>query len=87
MRRTLFVGAAMVAALLLAFALVRTPSVAAETNAAPVAQATVTATAPGSLPDTGSEGGANIALLAVLGVFAIGVAGAALLTSGRKAEA
>lgn len=88
MRRTLFVGAAMVVALVLAFSLVRTPSAAAESNNSELAQrATVTATAPGSLPDTGSESGANIALLAVLGVFAIGVAGVALLSSGRKNEA
>jgi hypothetical protein len=87
MRRTLFVGASMVVALVLAFALAGIPGVAAEGYEAPAAQATVTATAPGSLPDTGSEGGANIALLAVLGAVAISVAGAALLTSGRKAEA
>jgi hypothetical protein len=88
MRRTLFAGAAMVVALMLAFALVGTQGAAAEAYDSELAQrATVTATAPGSLPDTGSEGGANIALLAVLGAVAIGVAGVALLSSGRKAEA
>jgi uncharacterized protein HemX len=47
----------------------------------------MTATSPANLPDTGSEGGANVALLAVLGALALGVAGVALLSSGRKAQA
>jgi len=88
MRRSLFIGASMVVALMLAFTLVRTPSAAAEGYSAPVGQeATVTATSPANLPDTGSEGGANVALLAVLGALALGVAGVALLSSGRKAQA
>jgi len=86
MRRTLFAGVAMVVALVLAFSLAQTPAAAEGYNSELAQQATVTATAPGSLPDTGSEGGANIALLAVLGAVAISVAGVALLSSGRKAE-
>jgi hypothetical protein len=87
MRRSLFIGAAMVVTLMLAFSLTVSTSALAEGYSAPVAQATTTATSPAGLPDTGSEGGANVALLAVLGALALGVAGVALLSSGRKAQA
>ncbi len=87
MRRSLFIGAAMVVALMLAISLTVSTSALAEGYSAPVAQATTTATSPAGLPDTGSEGGANVALLAVLGALALGVAGVALLSSGRKAQA
>ncbi len=87
MRRSLFIGAAMVVALMLAIGLMQSPIASAEGYSAPVAQATTTATSPAGLPDTGSEGGANVALLAVLGALALGVAGVALLSSGRKAQA
>lgn len=45
-----------------------------------------TPTSPAGLPDTGAGGGLNIALLGVLGAVALGIAGIALLTSGRKSE-
>jgi LPXTG-motif cell wall-anchored protein len=87
MRRSLFIGAAMVVTLLLAVSLMRMPSASAEENYGPaMQQATVTATSPAGLPNTGEEGGTNVALLGVLGALALGVAGAALLTTGRKAE-
>jgi LPXTG-motif cell wall-anchored protein len=87
MRRSLFIGAAMVVTLLLAFSLMGTPSTRAEESYDPaLQQATVTATSPAGLPNTGEEGGANIALLGVLGALALGVAGVALLSGGRKSE-
>lgn len=95
MRRSLLLGTLMVLALMLAIGLMGVPGAYAQPQAAPVAQATPTtdddddaetAPTPGSLPDTGAGGGANIALLGVLGALALGVAGAALLTTGRKSE-
>jgi len=79
---------AMVAALWLAVGLMSAPGAYAQGQYAPTydGQETVTPTMEASLPETGSDDSANLALLAVLGAFALGVAGVALLSNGGKTE-